>query len=52
MIAVMRFWLDRGVDGFRIDALRQLIKDDQWPDNPPNPDHQPDHNPYHALLPF
>ena len=27
----------RGADGFRIDALRQLVKDDQWRDNPPDP---------------
>jgi len=35
---VMRFWLDRGVDGFRIDALSFCIKDDGFRDNPPNPD--------------
>ena len=34
----MRFWLDRGVDGFRIDVLWYLIKDELWRDNPPNPD--------------
>ncbi|HEU4326296.1 MAG TPA: alpha-amylase family glycosyl hydrolase [Roseiflexaceae bacterium] len=51
MLDVLRFWLDRGVDGFRIDALRQLIKDEQWRDNPPNPDYQPGLNPYHALIP-
>ena len=38
MLDVLRFWLDRGVDGFRIDALRQVIKDPQLRDNPPNPD--------------
>ena len=36
MFAVMRFWLDRGVDGFRVDVLWRLIKDDQFRDNPPN----------------
>lgn len=35
---VMRFWLKRGVDGFRVDVLWLLIKDDRWRDNPPNPD--------------
>src|SRR5690606_27793167 len=30
MLDVLRFWLGRGVDGFRVEALRQLIKDDQW----------------------
>jgi alpha-glucosidase len=35
---VMRFWLARGVDGFRVDASAVLIKDDLLRDNPPNPD--------------
>jgi alpha-glucosidase len=52
MLDVLRFWLDRGVDGFRVDALRQLIKDDQWRDNPPNPVYHPSHGPYQALLPL
>ena len=33
---VMRFWLDRGVSGFRIDALPHAAKDEQLRDNPPN----------------
>jgi alpha-glucosidase len=33
----LRFWLGRGVDGFRVDVLWLLIKDDQFRDNPPNP---------------
>jgi alpha-glucosidase len=37
----MRFWLDRGVDGFRIDVLWYLIKDEYWRDNPLNPDYVP-----------
>ena len=37
MLHVLRFWLDRGVDGFRVDVLWMLIKDDQFRDNPPNP---------------
>ncbi len=41
MFEVMRFWLDRGVDGFRVDVLWHLIKDDQFRDNPPNPDWKP-----------
>jgi alpha-glucosidase len=32
---VVRFWLDRGVDGFRLDAIDKLIKDDQLRDDPP-----------------
>jgi alpha-glucosidase len=47
LYAVMRFWLDRGVDGFRIDVLWHLIKDATFQDNPINPaytDGQPDIN--------
>jgi glycosidase len=32
---VLRFWLDRGVDGFRIDALDRLLKDPGLRDDPP-----------------
>ena len=32
---VMRFWIDRGVDGFRIDAVDRLAKDPQFRDDPP-----------------
>lgn len=38
MFETLRFWLDRGVDGFRIDALDLCFKDEQFRDNPPNPD--------------
>ncbi len=40
MVHVMRFWLDRGVDGFRVDVLWLLGKDPELRDNPPNPDWQ------------
>ena len=32
---VVRFWLTRGVDGFRIDAIDRLVKDPQLRDDPP-----------------
>ncbi|WP_420607930.1 alpha-amylase family glycosyl hydrolase [Novosphingopyxis sp.] len=38
MMDVLRFWLDRGVDGFRIDVLWHIVKAADFPDNPPNPD--------------
>ncbi len=41
MMDVMRFWFDRGVDGFRIDVLWHIVKADGLPDNPPNPDWTP-----------
>ena len=41
MLDVMRFWLDRGVDGFRVDALSALHEDEGLRDNPPNPDWTP-----------
>ncbi|MGE5368010.1 MAG: alpha-amylase family glycosyl hydrolase [Chloroflexota bacterium] len=37
MHAALRFWLRRGVDGFRIDVASHLIKDAAFRDNPPNP---------------
>ncbi len=36
MFDVLRFWLDHGVDGFRIDAAHMIMKDPQLRDNPPN----------------
>lgn len=30
---VMRFWLDRGVDGFRIDVINFISKDQSFPDS-------------------
>ncbi len=33
----LRFWLRRGVDGFRVDVMWHLIKDAAFRDNPPNP---------------
>jgi len=32
---VLRFWADRGVDGFRIDAIDRLMKDPELRDDPP-----------------
>ncbi|MGI4827132.1 MAG: alpha-amylase family glycosyl hydrolase, partial [Janthinobacterium lividum] len=34
MFAVMRFWLDRGVAGFRLDAIPALFEDPQLRNNP------------------
>ena len=51
MLDIMRFWLDKGVDGFRVDAMWHLIKDKQLRDNPHNPDYQPTMATYNQLLP-
>jgi alpha-glucosidase len=37
MFDALRFWLKRGVDGFRIDASAVLIEDQLLRDDPPNP---------------
>jgi alpha-glucosidase len=37
MYDAMRFWLDRGVDGFRVDVIYHLIEDEALRDEPPNP---------------
>ncbi len=47
---VMRFWLRKGVDGFRVDVIWHLIKDDQFRDNPPNPDFRTGRPPHEALV--
>lgn len=30
----IRYWLDRGVDGFRLDVVNQFVKDDRFRSNP------------------
>lgn len=37
----MRFWLDRGVDGLRVDTIHHVIEDGELRDNPPNPQWKP-----------
>jgi alpha-glucosidase len=50
MLNVLRFWLERGVDGFRVDTIHHLIKDQQYRATPPNPDYRPGDPPHRALL--
>ena len=35
--AMMRWWLDRGVDGFRMDVINMISKDTSLPDTEPRP---------------
>jgi alpha-glucosidase len=49
---VMRFWLRRGVDGFRVDVIWHLIKDAAFRDNPPNPDFREGRPPHQKILPL
>jgi alpha-glucosidase len=37
MLDTLRFWLKRGVDGFRMDVIGLILKDEQLRDNPPDP---------------
>ena len=52
LLAIARFWLDRGVDGFRLDTINFYFHDRQLRDNPPLPAHlrnstiAPEVNPY------
>ncbi|MGX5775191.1 alpha-amylase family glycosyl hydrolase [Methylorubrum zatmanii] len=48
----LRFWLERGVDGFRVDVIWHLVKDEALRDNPENPDflpHQPGINRFQQI---
>jgi alpha-glucosidase len=47
---VLRFWMNRGVDGFRVDVIYHIVKDDQFRDNPRNPDYRPGQNPHHEFF--
>ena len=37
MLDTLRFWLDRGVDGFRMDVIDKIAKDPELRDNPAEP---------------
>jgi alpha-glucosidase len=47
---ICRFWLDLGVDGFRLDAVNYLWKDQAFKDEPINPDYNPQkQSPFYQL---
>jgi alpha-glucosidase len=41
MFDVLRFWMRRGVDGFRVDVIWLLAEDERYLDEPENPNWQP-----------
>jgi alpha-glucosidase len=47
---VLRFWLDRGVDGFRLDAINTFAKDPEMRDNEPGLRHDEDWPTIHDRL--
>jgi Glycosidases len=51
MTDVMRFWLNKGVDGFRVDVMWHMVKDEQLRDNPVNAEYEPHQATYEKLLP-
>jgi alpha-glucosidase len=46
----IRFWLRRGLDGFRVDVIDRILKDEQLRDNPPNPDWREGDSPHWRWL--
>jgi alpha-glucosidase len=52
MHEVMRFWLRKGVDGFRVDVIWHLIKDEEFRDNPINPAFAAGMPPHQKVLPL
>jgi alpha-glucosidase len=52
MFDVLKFWLARGIDGFRVDVLWMMIKDDQFRNNPPDPNYVPGGSSHDRLIPL
>lgn len=50
MLDAMRVWYERGVDGFRVDAVEHLTPDDRLRDNPANPDWTFEQGPARSLF--
>ncbi|CUH39233.1 Oligo-1,6-glucosidase [Jannaschia seosinensis] len=50
MLDVLQTWFDRGVDGFRVDAVENAVVNPEGGDNPPNPNWQGEGGPPRSLL--
>lgn len=44
-LRILRFWVDRGADGFRIDVAHSLVEHPSFADNPPRADLAPGEEP-------
>ncbi|MGI9421062.1 MAG: alpha-amylase family glycosyl hydrolase [Geminicoccaceae bacterium] len=52
MYDAMRFWFERGVDGFRLDVCWLLIKDERFRSDPLNPDFREGQPDFRKVLPL
>jgi alpha-glucosidase len=52
LLEVVRFWLDRGVDGFRLDTINFYVHDPLLRDNPPLPPERRDFSTAPAVNPY
>jgi alpha-glucosidase len=52
MADALRFWLGRGVDGFRVDVIWHLMKDPTFCNDPPNPEYKPGDPPFKQVQPL
>jgi alpha-glucosidase len=50
MFDVLRFWLNRGLDGFRVDVIHRIVKDARFRDNPPNPNWREGMDPFDSFI--
>ena len=50
MLDAMRFWFDRGVNGFRLDVVYRCVKDEALRDDPLNPDYDAETDPPFARV--
>jgi len=52
LLDITRFWLDRGVDGFRLDTVNFYFHDQQLRDNPPLPPEERNDNTAPSVNPY
>jgi alpha-glucosidase len=50
MLDALRFWLERGVDGFRVDAIHHLFEGEHLRDNPQNPEWRSGMSPARSVI--